>query len=52
MENISVFLTESIYFVLELLKAQAAGQVVVQGISEEEVEEMRKNQEAEVRIFT
>ena len=34
--------------VAELLKAQAAGTVVVQGISEDEVEELRKNQEAEV----
>ena len=35
----------------ELLKAQAAGTVVVQGISADEVEEMRKNQEAEVIVL-
>jgi len=33
---------------VELLKNQSAGAVVVQGISSEEVEAMRKQQEAEV----
>jgi len=35
----------------DLLKNQEAGTVVVQGISQEEVEELKKEQEAEVFVF-